>query len=104
MDAAKAMAAVAGNRARAVDFLGLNRVPGPGLPRSWSPPRRDGKRSDLHRRLHPKDLKKKEGMNSPYLYPDVALLDPLLTVGLPPWRRRRREWTPFATPSNPTRR
>jgi alcohol dehydrogenase len=30
------------------------------------------------------DLKKKEGMNSPFLYPDLALLDPLLTVSLPP--------------------
>jgi alcohol dehydrogenase len=31
-----------------------------------------------------KDLKKKEGMNSPYLYPDLALLDPRLTLTLPP--------------------
>ncbi|MCX5840449.1 MAG: iron-containing alcohol dehydrogenase [Deltaproteobacteria bacterium] len=30
------------------------------------------------------NLKKKEGMNSPYLYPDVALLDPELTLTLPP--------------------
>jgi len=31
-----------------------------------------------------KDLQKKEGMNSPYLYPEVALLDPMLTLSLPP--------------------
>src|SRR5690606_17121255 len=32
MDLAKAVAAVAGNQGRAADYLGLNRVPGPGLP------------------------------------------------------------------------
>ena len=31
-----------------------------------------------------KNLKKKEGMNSPYLYPELALLDPELTLSLPP--------------------
>ena len=30
------------------------------------------------------ELKKKEGMNSPFLYPDLALLDPELTLSLPP--------------------
>jgi alcohol dehydrogenase len=30
-----------------------------------------------------KNLKKKEGMNSPYLYPELALLDPELTLSLP---------------------
>jgi alcohol dehydrogenase class IV len=30
------------------------------------------------------NLKKKEGMNSPYLYPELALLDPTLTLTLPP--------------------
>ena len=31
-----------------------------------------------------KKLKKKEGMNSRYLYPELALLDPELTLTLPP--------------------
>jgi len=31
-----------------------------------------------------KNLKKKEGMNSPYFYPELALLDPELTLSLPP--------------------
>ena len=31
-----------------------------------------------------KKLKKKEGMNSPYLYPELALCDPELTLSLPP--------------------
>ncbi len=85
MDAAKAMAAVAGNRARAMDFLGLNRVPGPGLPTIMVPTTAGtGSEVTFTAVFIRKDLKKKEGMNSPYLYPDVALLDPLLTVGLPP--------------------
>jgi alcohol dehydrogenase len=85
MDAAKAMAAVAGNRARAVDFLGLNRVPGPGLPTVMVPTTAGtGSEVTFTAVFIRKDLKKKEGMNSPYLYPDLALLDPLLTVGLPP--------------------
>jgi len=85
MDAAKAMAAVAGNAARAADFLGLNRVPGPGLPTIMVPTTAGtGSEVTFTAVFIRKDLKKKEGMNSPYLYPHIALLDPLLTVGLPP--------------------
>jgi len=84
MDAAKAMAAVAGNGARAVDFLGLNRIPGPGLPTVMIPTTAGtGSEVTFTAVFIRKDLKKKEGMNSPYLYPQVALLDPLLTLGLP---------------------
>jgi len=84
MDAAKAMAAVAGNNARAVDFLGLNRIPGPGLPTVMVPTTAGtGSEVTFTAVFIRKDLKKKEGMNSPYLYPHVALLDPLLTLGLP---------------------
>lgn len=85
MDAAKAVAAVAGNGAKAVDFLGLNRVPGPGLPTIMVPTTAGtGSEVTFTAVFIRKDLKKKEGMNSPYLYPHIALLDPLLTVGLPP--------------------
>jgi len=85
MDAAKAMAAVAGNSARAVDFLGLNRIPAPGLPTVMVPTTAGtGSEVTFTAVFIRKTLKKKEGMNSPYLYPHVALLDPLLTLGLPP--------------------
>lgn len=85
MDAAKAMAAVAGNRARAVDFLGLNRVPGPGLPTIMVPTTAGtGSEVTFTAVFIRKKLKKKEGMNSPYLYPELALLDPELTLTLPP--------------------
>lgn len=85
MDVAKAVAAVAGNKGKAVDYLGLNRVPGPGL-RTIMVPTTAGTGSEVTFTavFIRKNLKKKEGMNSPHLYPDVALLDPQLTLTLPP--------------------
>jgi alcohol dehydrogenase len=85
MDVAKAAAVVAGNKAKAVDFLGLNKVPGPGLPMIMIPTTAGtGSEVTFTAVFVRKDLKKKEGMNSHYLYPDVALLDPMLTLSLPP--------------------
>lgn len=85
MDVAKAAAVVAGNKAKAVDFLGLNKVPGPGLPMIMIPTTAGtGSEVTFTAVFVRKELKKKEGMNSPYLYPDVALLDPMLTLSLPP--------------------
>lgn len=85
MDAAKAMAVVAGNNGKAVDYLGLNRVPGPGLPTIMVPTTAGtGSEVTFTSVFIRKDLKKKEGMNSHFLYPDVALLDPLLTLSVPP--------------------
>ncbi len=85
MDVAKAIAVLAANKGKAVDYLGLNKVPGPGLP-SIMIPTTAGTGSEVTFTsvfVRP-DLKRKEGMNSPFLYPDLALLDPLLTVSLPP--------------------
>ena len=85
MDVAKAIAVLATNKGKAVDYLGLNKVPGPGLP-SIMIPTTAGTGSEVTFTsvfVRP-DLKRKEGMNSPFLYPDLALLDPLLTVSLPP--------------------
>jgi len=85
MDLAKAVAAVAGNQGHAVDYLGLNKVPGPGLPMIMIPTTAGtGSEVTFTAVFVRPDLKKKEGMNSPYLYPELALLDPLLTVSLPP--------------------
>ncbi len=85
MDVAKAVAAVAGNKGKAVDYLGLGKVPGPGL-RTIMVPTTAGTGSEVTFTavFVRKNLKKKEGMNSPHLYPDVALLDPQLTLTLPP--------------------
>jgi alcohol dehydrogenase len=85
MDLAKAIAAVAGNQGKAVDYLGLNRVPGPGLPTILVPTTAGtGSEVTFTAVFVRPELKKKEGMNSPYLYPDIALLDPELTLTLPP--------------------
>lgn len=85
MDLAKAVAAVAGNRGKAADYLGLNKVPGPGLPTIMVPTTAGtGSEVTFTAVFVRRNLKKKEGMNSPFLYPDIALLDPELTLTLPP--------------------
>jgi len=105
MDLAKAIAVLATNKGKAEDYLGLNRVPGPGLPKIMVPTTAGtGSEVTLTAVFIRKKLKKKEGMNSPYLYPELALLDPELTLSLRLTPRRRRGSTPFATRSNPTPR
>lgn len=85
LDAAKAMAVIVTNGGEAVQYLGLNNVPGPGLPKIMIPTTAGtGSEVTFTAVFIRKDLKKKEGINSPYLYPELALLDPLLTVSVPP--------------------
>ena len=85
MDVAKAIAVIAANRGKAQDFLGLNNVPAPGLPKIMVPTTAGtGSEVTFTSVFIRKDLKKKEGMNSPFLYPELALLDPQLTVSVPP--------------------
>jgi len=85
MDLAKAVAAIVTNGGRAADYLGLNLVPGPGLPTIMVPTTAGtGSEVTFTAVFMRKEMKKKQGMNSPYLYPDLALLDPALTVSVPP--------------------
>jgi len=85
MDVAKAIAVIATNKGAAADFLGLNKVPKPGLPKIMIPTTAGtGSEVTFTAVFLRKNLKKKEGMNSPYLYPELALLDPELTLSLPP--------------------
>jgi alcohol dehydrogenase class IV len=85
MDVAKAVAVIAANKGKAKDYLGLNNVPGPGLPKIMVPTTAGtGSEVTFTAVFVRKDLKKKEGMNSPYLYPELALLDPTLTLSVPP--------------------
>ena len=84
MDVAKAVAVIAANKGAAKDYLGLNSVPGPGLPTIMVPTTAGtGSEVTFTSVFIRKDLNKKEGMNSPYLYPDIALLDPELTLSIP---------------------
>jgi alcohol dehydrogenase len=85
MDVAKAIAVLATNKGSAVDYLGLNKVSKPGLPKIMIPTTAGtGSEVTFTAVFVRKNLKKKEGMNSPYLYPELALLDPELTLSLPP--------------------
>jgi len=84
MDVAKAVAVIAANKGRAKDYLGLNKVPGPGLPKIMVPTTAGtGSEVTFTSVFIRKKLKKKEGMNSPWLYPELALLDPVLTLSIP---------------------
>jgi len=85
MDIAKAVAVLAANKKKAADYLGLNKIPGPGLPKIMVPTTAGtGSEVTFTSVFVRQNLKKKEGMNSPYLYPELALLDPTLTLSLPP--------------------
>ncbi len=85
MDVAKAVAVIAANKGAAKDYLGLGNVPGPGLPTIMVPTTAGtGSEVTFTSVFIRKNLNKKEGMNSPYLYPDIALLDPELTLSIPP--------------------
>jgi len=85
MDVAKAVSVLAANKGKAVDYLGLDKVPGPGLPKIMVPTTAGtGSEVTFTSVFVRQNLKKKEGMNSPYLYPELALLDPALTLTLPP--------------------
>lgn len=85
MDVAKAIAVIAANKGAAADYVGLNKVPKAGLPKIMIPTTAGtGSEVTFTAVFVRKNLKKKEGMNSPYLYPELALLDPELTLSLPP--------------------
>ncbi len=84
MDVAKAVSVLVTHKGKAEAYLGLNKVPGPGLPTIMVPTTAGtGSEVTFTAVFVRKNLQKKEGMNSPYLYPHVALLDPQLTLSLP---------------------
>lgn len=85
MDLAKAVSVLAPHRVKAETYLGLNKIPQPGLPKIMIPTTAGtGSEVTFTAVFRRKGLQKKEGMNSPYLYPELALLDPELTLSLPP--------------------
>lgn len=85
MDTAKAAAILATNEGRAKDYQGLNKVPRPGLPKGMIPTTAGtGSEVTFTAVFINEEEKKKAGINSPYLFPEIALLDPELTLSLPP--------------------
>jgi alcohol dehydrogenase len=85
MDTAKAAAILATNEGRAKDFQGLDKVPKPGLPKGMVPTTAGtGSEVTFTAVFLNAEEKKKGGINSPFLYPEMSVLDPELTLSLPP--------------------
>lgn len=85
MDTAKAAAALITNQGGAEQYIGLNKVVLPGVTTIMVPTTAGtGAEVTFTAVFTNRATKAKGGINSPYLFPDVALLDPALTVTLPP--------------------
>ncbi|MGB9700697.1 MAG: iron-containing alcohol dehydrogenase [Thermodesulfobacteriota bacterium] len=85
LDTAKAAAILATNEGRAKDYQGLNKVPRPGIPKGMIPTTAGtGSEVTFTAVFINEAEKKKAGINSPYLFPEIAILDPELTLSLPP--------------------
>jgi alcohol dehydrogenase len=85
MDLAKAAAVLAANDGKAQDYVGVELVPRPGLPSIMIPTTAGtGAEVTWTAVFTRRKDKAKGGINSPFLYPDLALLDPDLTLSVPP--------------------
>ncbi len=85
MDTAKAAAALITNQGKAEDYVGLNLVPLPGVATIMVPTTAGtGAEVTFTAVFTNRQTKAKGGINSEFLFPDMALLDPELTVSLPP--------------------
>jgi len=85
MDVAKAIAILVKNEGKAVDYVGLGLVKKPGLPTIMVPTTAGtGSEVTFTSVFTMRETKTKGGINSPYLYPHTAILDPELTLDLSP--------------------
>jgi len=85
LDVAKAIAVLFTNKGKALDYVGLNLVQKPGLPTIMVPTTAGtGSEVTFTSVFTMRETKSKGGINSPFLYPHTAILDPELTMGLPP--------------------
>jgi alcohol dehydrogenase len=85
MDSAKAAAILITGGGKAEDFVGLNKVEVPGLATIMVPTTAGTGAEVTFTAVFTNRLTKaKGGINSPYLFPSAALLDPELTFSLPP--------------------
>ncbi len=85
IDIAKSAAILASNNADINSYFGIDLIPGPGL-KTIIIPTTSGTGSEATPIVILSDEKEKlkKGIVSPYLFPDVAILDPELTIGLSP--------------------
>lgn len=85
LDVAKAVAMLVINGGTAEDYIGLEMVPMPGLPTIMIPTTAGtGSEVTFTAVFTMREKKAKGGINSRFMYPDLALLDPELTLSLPP--------------------
>jgi len=85
MDVAKAISILLTNGGKAEDYLGLGKIKKPGLPKIMIPTTAGtGAEVSFTAVFINEKTKSKGGMNGDPLYPEVAILDPELTVSLPP--------------------
>lgn len=85
MDIAKAIAILMTNGGKAVDYLGLGKIKKPGLPKIMIPTSAGtGAEVTFTAVFINEETGSKGGMNGDPLYPEVAILDPVLTTSLPP--------------------
>jgi alcohol dehydrogenase len=84
LDTAKAAAALITNEGKAEDYIGLNKVDLPGLATIMVPTTSGtGSEVTFTAVFTNRETKAKGGINSPHLYPDIAILDSELTLPLP---------------------
>ncbi|BCO08674.1 alcohol dehydrogenase [Desulfolithobacter dissulfuricans] len=85
MDVAKAIAILLTNGGRAVDYLGLGKIEKPGVPKIMVPTSAGtGAEVTFTAVFINEETGSKGGMNGDPLYPEAAVLDPELTLSLPP--------------------
>ncbi|MBU0480255.1 MAG: iron-containing alcohol dehydrogenase [Proteobacteria bacterium] len=85
MDVAKAVSILLTNGGKAVDYLGLGKIGKPGVPKIMVPTTAGtGAEVTFTAVFINEATKSKGGMNGDPLYPNAALLDPELTVSMPP--------------------
>ncbi|MFA5645355.1 MAG: iron-containing alcohol dehydrogenase [Candidatus Ratteibacteria bacterium] len=85
LDTAKIVSVLVTNEGTVAQYQGLHKIPHPGIPKIMIPTTAGtGSEVTWTAVFIRKEEKAKAGANSPYLYPDIALLDPELTVSLPP--------------------
>jgi alcohol dehydrogenase len=85
LDVAKAISILLTNGGKAVDYIGLGKIPKPGVPKIMIPTTAGtGAEVTFTAVFINEETKSKAGMNGAPLYPDAAILDPALTVSLPP--------------------
>jgi len=85
MDVAKAVSILLTNGGKAEDYLGLGKIKKPGVPKIMIPTTAGtGAEVTFTAVFINEKTKSKGGMNGDPLYPEAAILDPALTVSMPP--------------------